>query len=216
MFCAIRRLRVAGLTLSFQSDDRVNRIRQHAAALFNNASLQPTDRSASTGDRRVDRPESLPMTGPTCTATPGRNARTARMTRHALRPAKPGGNKGFPRYPSYEGYQGNQQAAMMERNMNKEEIYDNHISPLMKQIVSICRAQGISMIASFDIAHDGVGPNGEDCSNLVCNTLLSDGQGRMNRSFVRAYNCTKRGRYPTPTMGKTGYDRSLKILMMVI
>jgi hypothetical protein len=50
--------------------------------------------------------------------------------------------------------------------VNKEEIYDSQISPLMLQIISITKAHGITMIASFDIAHDGEGPNGEDCSSL--------------------------------------------------
>ena len=54
--------------------------------------------------------------------------------------------------------------------MNKEQAYDSLISPLMLQIIGICKDQGIAMMASFDIAHDGEGPNGEDCSGLVWNT----------------------------------------------
>ena len=33
--------------------------------------------------------------------------------------------------------------------MNKEEIYDEQISPLMQKIISVCREHGIAMIASF-------------------------------------------------------------------
>jgi len=39
-----------------------------AAPLFNSQRNKPTDRIASTGDRRADRPESLPTTGTTWTA----------------------------------------------------------------------------------------------------------------------------------------------------
>ncbi len=39
--------------------------------------------------------------------------------------------------------------------MNKEQVYDDQISPLMLQIIDICKAKGIAMMASFDIAHDG-------------------------------------------------------------
>lgn len=56
--------------------------------------------------------------------------------------------------------------------MNKEEIYDDQISPLMQNIIGICREHGIAMIASFNIAHDGEGPNGEDCSRLTCTSHL--------------------------------------------
>jgi len=70
--------------------------------------------------------------------------------------------------------------------MNKEEIYDNQISPLMQQIIAITREHGIAMIASFDIAHDGEGPNGEDCSKLTCTTHLPDEDGDHNERFTEA------------------------------
>ena len=44
--------------------------------------------------------------------------------------------------------------------MNKEQAYDEQISPLMQQIIEVCKEKGIAMIASFDIAHDGAGPDG--------------------------------------------------------
>jgi len=70
--------------------------------------------------------------------------------------------------------------------MNKEEIYDSQISPLMLQIIAITRENGIAMIASFDIAHDGEGPNGEDCSSLTCTTHLPDGDDKPNERFAKA------------------------------
>ena len=53
----------------------------------------PTDRIASTGDRRSDGSDSPPTTGTTCTADRERKARTARTTRQAVRPANPRGRR---------------------------------------------------------------------------------------------------------------------------
>lgn len=78
--------------------------------------------------------------------------------------------------------------------MNKEEIYDSQISPLMQQIIAITKQHGIAMIASFDIAHDGEGPNGEDCSSLICSTHLPDGDGTVNERFDMANQIIYQGR----------------------
>lgn len=78
--------------------------------------------------------------------------------------------------------------------MNKEEIYDEQISPLMQQIIVITREHGIAMIASFDIAHDGEGPNGEDCSALTCTTHLPDGDDNPNERFTRSAQIIRQGK----------------------
>ena len=77
--------------------------------------------------------------------------------------------------------------------MNKEEIYDSQISPLMQQIIQVCKDSGIAMQASFDIAHDGEGPNGEDCSSLTCTTNLPDGDGKFNERFAKANAIVRQG-----------------------
>lgn len=89
--------------------------------------------------------------------------------------------------------------------MNKEEIYDSQISPLMAQIIAITKKHGIAMIASFDIAHDGEGPNGEDCSSLVCSTHLPDGEGKLNDRFSRAQHAIAQGHssHSSPVMHMT-------------
>lgn len=84
--------------------------------------------------------------------------------------------------------------------MNKEEIYDSQISPLMQQIIAISKEHGIAMMASFDIAHDGEGPNGEDCSRLTCNTLLPDGDGAHNQLFSDANLLIRRAGRAAPMM----------------
>lgn len=61
--------------------------------------------------------------------------------------------------------------------MNKEQIYDEKISPLMKQIIAICKEHGIAMLMDFAVGHDGEGPNGQDCTDLRCSSLLPDEKG---------------------------------------
>ena len=77
--------------------------------------------------------------------------------------------------------------------MNKEEIYDSQISPLMSEIISIVKQHGISMIACFAIGHDGIGPDGESCSSLICNTLLPDETGEVYTRFTEADAVIRRG-----------------------
>lgn len=77
--------------------------------------------------------------------------------------------------------------------MNKEEIYDSQISPLMLQIIEICKAQGIAMIASFNIAHDGEGPDGEDCSSLTCTSHLPDGDQVFDERYSKCAVTIRRG-----------------------
>ncbi|MCK5245024.1 MAG: hypothetical protein KAJ90_07115 [Desulfobacterales bacterium] len=49
--------------------------------------------------------------------------------------------------------------------MNKEEVYDNEISPLMNKIISICKEHKISTLCSFEL------PIEKD-PDLVCTTAL--------------------------------------------
>lgn len=100
--------------------------------------------------------------------------------------------------------------------MNKEQVYDDQISPLMQQIIGICKEQGIAMVASFDIAHDGEGPNGEDCSSLVCSTLLPDDSGEPNPVFAQANALIRRAGRPAPMMFTTEHGDGSKTMTAVI
>lgn len=100
--------------------------------------------------------------------------------------------------------------------MNKEQAYDSLISPLMLQIISICKDQGIAMMASFDIAHDGEGPDGEDCSGLVCSSLLPDGDGKPNQSFTQANAFIRRGRRSASMMITTDHSDGSKTMTAII
>lgn len=50
----------------------------------------------------------------------------------------------------------------------KEQIYDEQISPLMGQIIAICKAHRINMAASFSLDF-----NEEEDSPLRCTTALA-------------------------------------------
>ena len=39
--------------------------------------------------------------------------------------------------------------------MNKEQVYDSKISPLMTQIIAACQEHGIAMVADFAIPVEG-------------------------------------------------------------
>lgn len=65
--------------------------------------------------------------------------------------------------------------------MNKEQVYDERINPLMAQIIEICQGAGISMLAHFEI------PTEED-PHLVCTTSLPDGEGNRSSAMRKAHN----------------------------
>lgn len=100
--------------------------------------------------------------------------------------------------------------------MNKEQVYDDQISPLMQQIIDICKDQGIAMMASFDIAHDGEGPNGEDCSTLMCSSLLPDGDDKPNPLLTQAFNFIRRTGRPAPMMFTTEHSDGSKTMTAMI
>jgi hypothetical protein len=55
--------------------------------------------------------------------------------------------------------------------MNKEQIYDEQINPLLQQIINICQKHGIAMIADFAIPT-------EENKGLHVMTALGDETGR--------------------------------------
>lgn len=63
--------------------------------------------------------------------------------------------------------------------MSKEDIYDEEISPLMKQIIKLCRKHGIAMVVSFAI------PTEED-PGLRCTTSLPDESGAYPFDLLEA------------------------------
>lgn len=88
----------------------------------------------------------------------------------------------------------------MDTTMNKEQIYDEQIHPLMKQIVEICQDNGISMLCDFEI------PN-EDDPWCCCTTRLTDQDDILSNRYHRAGNILLGGREGGPLMiTTTGQD----------
>lgn len=72
---------------------------------------------------------------------------------------------------------------------DKEPAYDEHIAPLMTQIIDLCREHGIPMFASFRLRDENE-ETGEPA--LVCTTNLPV-EGVDHSEFARAYNCVVHG-----------------------
>lgn len=87
---------------------------------------------------------------------------------------------------------------------SKEAIYDDEISPLMAQILEVCKARGISMVAHFAIPT-------EDEPDLVCTSCLPDETGEFGSSVKPAYDAIMRQRGEPPVM-LTTRDADGKVL----
>lgn len=66
---------------------------------------------------------------------------------------------------------------------NKEQVYDAEISPLMTQIIAVCKKNHISMYATYDI------PNEED-DELRCTTCTCDESGRPSERIQKFHQLT--------------------------
>jgi hypothetical protein len=63
--------------------------------------------------------------------------------------------------------------------MNKEQVYDDEIAPLMSRIIETCKRVGISCLCSFDITVDP-----ED--QMLCTTCLADENGAIPECIKKA------------------------------
>lgn len=65
----------------------------------------------------------------------------------------------------------------------KEALYDKHVSPLMAEVISLCKEHKINMIADFSLGYD----EGNE-QNLYCTTCLpvdpddEEGKDRIERA----------------------------------
>ncbi len=55
-------------------------------------------------------------------------------------------------------------------SVNKEAIYDEHINPLIAQVIKLCKQYEINMAATFFL---GFPPDHEDECPMQCSTVLS-------------------------------------------
>ncbi len=54
--------------------------------------------------------------------------------------------------------------------MNKEQVYDKMIYPLLEDVVNICREHGIAMVTAFEVPTD-------EKPNQIVTTIVPDGEG---------------------------------------
>ena len=80
---------------------------------------------------------------------------------------------------------------------NKEDIYDEQISPLVQQLIDICQAHEIPMIASFTYE------NSPERGPGRCTTLLNHFSERLDDANAKAVNIIKRGGQETFSMAIT-------------
>lgn len=72
---------------------------------------------------------------------------------------------------------------MSEEAQTREEVYDSRIAPLMAQIIAICKANKIPMIANYNLDHDGDG--------LQCTTYIWDDGWLPTDGMMAAYEAMK-------------------------
>jgi len=70
---------------------------------------------------------------------------------------------------------------------NKEDVYDNEISPLMTKIIDICKEHKIPMLASFTYE------NCEEKGTGRCTTLLNGFENRKDEEFQQANKIVRNG-----------------------
>jgi hypothetical protein len=64
--------------------------------------------------------------------------------------------------------------------MNKEQIYDDQISPLMAQIIAICQTNKIAFLSSFSIPT-------EDDPELRCTSVMLEKEFEPPEEFLKAW-----------------------------
>lgn len=70
--------------------------------------------------------------------------------------------------------------------MNKEQIYDAEISPLMAKILEVCKREKIAMVAQFSTPND-------DDPDLLCTSALLDKEYDPTKAQLAAFGLLKDG-----------------------
>jgi len=65
--------------------------------------------------------------------------------------------------------------------MTKENVYDEQISPLVHQIINICKEHNIALLLSAQLQD-------EDDETLYCTTILPGNDDVSDEKFVQALN----------------------------
>lgn len=80
------------------------------------------------------------------------------------------------------------ESAMENAEPNHEPVYDKEIFPLMKQVIDICKRDGIPLIASFWLRDDG--PDGQFfCTSFLVPDKLPASAEQTLRDCLRVVRC---------------------------
>ena len=93
--------------------------------------------------------------------------------------------------------------------MNKEQIYDEKINPLMAQIIEICKTNGIAMLCSFAL------PTPED-ADLLCTSRLPNENGKLPAPLSEASAVIYGSGRSAPLMMTTQHADGSKTLTAIL
>lgn len=94
--------------------------------------------------------------------------------------------------------------------MNKEQVYDEKISPLMAQIIDVCKANNIAFVASFSIPND-------DDETLACTSALLTDETEPPQNLQDAVKVLRYGRRSTsPMMLRTEHGDGSTTLTAIV
>ncbi|AIP31891.1 hypothetical protein DR64_789 [Paraburkholderia xenovorans LB400] len=97
----------------------------------------------------------------------------------------------------------------MEQQLNKEQVYDTQISPLMAQIIEICKANKIPFIASFSIPT-------EDDPELACSSAILNPEFNPPASLVAAWREIRPARGRSALMLRTEHADGSTTLTAIV
>lgn len=65
--------------------------------------------------------------------------------------------------------------------MTKEEVYDAQISPLMKEVIRICKEADIPLVADFQLDNDRTDSGSEDTFHCTTTLVPKDASSRTHK-----------------------------------
>ena len=97
----------------------------------------------------------------------------------------------------------------MESQPNKEQVYDEQISPLMAQIIKICQTHKIAFLASFSIPTEAE-------PELACSTVLLEDDFKPPASFLAAWKALRPARRAPVLMLSTEHADGSKTMTAIV
>jgi len=87
---------------------------------------------------------------------------------------------------------------------DNEDVYDEKIAPLMKQVIAICKEAGIPMFASFLYAPDGF------CTTNIPGPKGDEASGKLHRCCELVYQPAHSSTLSITTIGADGKPKLIE------